>query len=248
MARAAHPANISEANSVGTRWCSLYRIGASAALALALFAPVQVAVYVLKPPPATVTGWCAFLATDRVSALIDLDLLLVVDQVLTILMFLAFYQALPRARAAWSLVAVALGLLSAILMIAINPALGLLNLCLPPAGQGAVTGDAAALTAGLALLSQAQGSAFHTSYIVGSVGSIVLSLQMIGSPAFARSTAWFGLLGNSLALGLYVPAIGIWLSLGSVVFLWVWCVLAARDLLRLARSERRELSTEPAAA
>ena len=248
MVRAAHPVSVSEANSGAARWGSLFRIGAGAALMMALFAPVQVVVYVLNPPPATVSGWCAFLAADRISALIDLDLLLVVDQVLTLLMFLAFYAALPRARAAGSLVGVALGLLSAILMIAINPALGLLNLCLPQAGQGALAGDAVSLAAGLALLSQSQGSAFHVSYIVGSIGSILLSWQMVHSPAFSRSTAWFGLLGNGFALGLYVPSIGIWLSLGSVVFLWAWCVLAARDLLRLARTARHQLSVGPIAA
>ena len=48
-----------------------------------------------------------------------------------------------------------------------------------------------------------------------------------------KSTAYMGILANVIALGLYVPKIGVYISIFSVVFLWIWYILIARRLFQL---------------
>ncbi|WP_254546960.1 hypothetical protein [Halomarina pelagica] len=43
--------------------------------------------------------------------------------------------------------------------------------------------------------------------------------------------------GDVIALGFYVPRVGLLLSVGSVVVVWAWYILVARTLLRLGRPE-----------
>jgi hypothetical protein len=80
-----------------------------------------------------------------------------------------------------------------------------------------------------------QGSAFQVSYLIGSVALIIISAVMLRSKIFSKATAYTGILANVIALGLYVPMIGVYISVFSVVFLWVWYLLVARGLFQLGR-------------
>ena len=48
-------------------------------------------------------------------------------------------------------------------------------------------------------------------------------------------TAYLGILGNVVALGLFIPTIGIYLALLSVVFLWIWFILLAKSFFQFCR-------------
>jgi hypothetical protein len=54
--------------------------------------------------------------------------------------------------------------------------------------------------------------------------------------AFSKATAYWGIAANMVALGYYVPQVGVYISVFSVVFLWIWYVLIARRLLQLGRT------------
>jgi len=64
---------------------------------------------------------------------------------------------------------------------------------------------------------------------------VVISVVMLRSRTFTKATAYMGILSNVLALGLYVPRIGIYILLFSIIFLWVWYILVTRSFFRLAQ-------------
>jgi hypothetical protein len=96
------------------------------------------------------------------------------------------------------------------------------------------------LAAGQAMLAIYNGTAFHVSYVIGAVAFLVIAVVMLRSTEFSKATAYLGIAANVIALGLYVPAIGIYISIFSVLFLFIWYILIARKLLELGRDGPEE--------
>ncbi len=217
-------------------WSWLFKAGAAASLLTVVFLPIQIAVFLIYPLPSTVTGWFALFQSSKLVGLLDLDLLLMADQVLAILIFLALYQALRRSGESIMLILTALGLASTVLFIASNPAFAMLTLSDQYAAAATDAQRAIYLAAGQTAMAMWQGSAFQASYLLGSIATILISAVMLRSKIFSRACAYLGLLANVIALGLYVPVIGIYISVFSVVFLWVWYLLMIPAFYRLGNS------------
>jgi len=219
-------------------WQALFKTGGWAAVVSLVFFPIQIAVFMLRPMPTTIVGWFELLHDSPLVGLVHLDLLLMVDQVLIALILLALFVALRRMNPSLVVIAGLLGLISVALFISADPAFGMLSLS---DQYFAATGEAqrtSLLGAGGAMIALWQGSAFQASYILGSIAPVLFCLVMLRSRSFGRATAILGIVSNVVALGLYVPVIGIYISVFSVVFLWVWYLLVARDLFRLGRMAR----------
>jgi hypothetical protein len=226
---------IPDAPSADSRWRPLYRIGGVAALISAVFIPIQVIVFLAWPPPieGTAKDWFALFQDNQVVGLIDLDILLVADNMLLIPLLLAFYVLLRRTSESIMAAAAAFGLVGIALFIASNPAFEMLSLS---DRYTAATTDAQRsvfLAAGEAMLATWQGTAFQAAYILGSVAGIAIGAVMLRSSVFGRLTAAMAILGNAVGLGLYIPAIGVYIAVFSVVFLEIWYVLVARRLFQL---------------
>jgi hypothetical protein len=222
---------------VESRWAWLYQAGAVAALLSALFIPIQILVFIVWPPPlqGSVNEWFALFQENRLVGLVDLDLLLVADNVLLIPLFLALYILLRRANESLMLMATALGFLGIIMYIASNPAIEMLSLSNQYA---AATSDAQRivfLAAGQAMLATWQGTAFQVAYLAGSVAGIAMGVAMLRSGVFGSVTATLAILGNAIGLGLYIPIIGLYISVFSVLFLEIWYILLAWRLFQLGR-------------
>ena len=93
----------------------------------------------------------------------------------------------------------------------------------------------AAISAGTATLAMWQGTAFHSAYILGSLAGVLFGVVMVRGGIFGKPTAWLAILANTIGLGLYVPRVGVFIAVFSVLFLEVWYVLIARRLHRIAR-------------
>jgi hypothetical protein len=63
---------------------------------------------------------------------------------------------------------------------------------------------------------------------------------MLQSKIFSKATGVMGILANVLALGFYVPKIGIYILLFSVIFLLVWYIQITRRLFQLGRNMPKE--------
>ncbi len=227
-------------------WSGLYRIGAISALALVACTFFQAAVFILWPPPSflpgasAVTDWFTLLQNNWLVGLLNLDLVMLVDYVASLLLFLALCVALREANRSLVIVAGALTLTGVVSYFAANPAFAMLSL----AGQhAAATGEAERMTtvaAGQAVMATFAGSGFNTSYVLIAVAGLVLTVAMLRSNAFDRRTAYVGMVFYAMNL---VPAsagvLGFVLSMASLVPMIVWLVLVARRLLWLARQEGR---------
>jgi hypothetical protein len=70
---------------------------------------------------------------------------------------------------------------------------------------------------------------------------LLVPIVMLQSNIFGRVTAYTGIVAAILNWGLYVPGIGILLSVLSVVPLAIWNVLIASRLFRLGRDVSEEV-------
>ena len=73
-------------------------------------------------------------------------------------------------------------------------------------------------------------------YNIFSVYFLIVSVVMLRSHIFGRVTAYMGILAAILNWGLYMPKIGLFLSILSIVPLAIWLVLVARRLFQLGRT------------
>jgi hypothetical protein len=87
---------------------------------------------------------------------------------------------------------------------------------------------------GQALLTSLQSSTFYVSYILMSAAGLIISAVMLRSSSiFSKLTAYVGILASVLGLGLFVPTIGLLLSLLSLIPTMMWYILIARRLFWL---------------
>jgi hypothetical protein len=227
--------DVPRADQGALRWALLYRVGAVAALASAVLIPIQVAVFMIWPPPldGTAADWFALLHRNRLAGLVDLDLLLAVDNALLMPLLLALYVVLRKVHESAMTLAVVLGLVGVVMYLASNPAIQMATLSDRYAAATTDPQRAATRAAGEAMLAIWQGSGFHAAYLLGSVAGIVIGVVMLRSGLFSRTAGWLAILANGVGLGLYLPAVGVYISVFSVVFLEVWYLLVARRLVQL---------------
>jgi hypothetical protein len=220
------------------RWGTLYRLGAAAAIGVLVLVPLQMLVFVTAPPPDTVTGWFALFQRNALLGLLDMDLLLIVDQVLIAVIFLALCVALRRANPSWMAIALLLAVAAFAAYLASNPAFEMLALSQQYAVATTDVGRTVALAAGQAMVAQWNGSAFSVGYVLGALAFLIAAAVMLRSNVFGHVTAWVGLVFGVASL---VPAsagtVGIVFSLVSLVPMWIWLILIARRLLQLGHQE-----------
>jgi Domain of unknown function (DUF4386) len=225
-----------------TDWRLLYRAGGVAALITAVLIPLQIIVFIAWPPPleGSVTDWFRLFQDNWLLGLLSLDLLLLVDYILLVPIVLALYVALRQISASLMAVATALYFVAIAAYFASNTAFEMLSLSDQYAAATTDTQRAMYLAAGQAMLATFEGTAFQVSYVLASVAGIMIGAVMLRSKIFGRVAAYALILEDVIGLGLYVPTIGIFLSVISVPVLWIWYVLIARRLIQLGSGVSRE--------
>jgi len=214
-------------------WNWLFRIGGYAAMFMFLLIPIQIVIFIVSPPPQTVLDYFTLFQHNRLLGMLDLDLLLVVDNLLSIPLYLALYIALRRKNEPWMLIATSFGILSIILYLVSREAtFSMLTLSDQYATAATEAQKQILQAAGQVLLISYNGTVFNISYILGAAALIIISVIMLHNDLFSKATAYLGLAANIIAFGLYIPVTGIYISIFSVLFLWIWDLLVALRLLR----------------
>ena len=229
------PAPVFLSDTSEIRWHSLYRIAAVAALiAVALFL-FQILAFFIWPPPSSVAGHFGLLRSHPFIGLVSLDFLIIVDEVLAIPLTLALYFSLRRVNESLVLLATALSAGSIACFLIGTPALNMLYLSQQYAAATTGVEQERLLATGLAVLSSWQGTPFQVGNVVGSIGMLLIGSVMLRSQIFSRSTGYVGILSAVVGLGMYVPKVGIFISLVSVVGMQIWYVMIALALFRVCR-------------
>lgn len=219
-------------------WHFLYRTAAVCALiSVALFL-FQIVAFFVWPPPSTVAGHYALLHARPLVGLVSLDFVILVDEVLGIPILLALYLSLRHVHESLVLIATGLSVVSTVCFLSGNPSLNMLYLSQQYAAATTDTARDGLLGAGQAVLSSWQGTPYQAAYVVGTIAMLILSSVMLRSAVFSKLTAYVGIVASVVGFGLYVPRIGVYISILSVVAMQVWYVMIALSLFRLSGPAR----------
>lgn len=223
--------------AVDAQWQTLYRIGAWVGIVAMTLIPVSIIVFIMWPPPETVSGHFARLQANLLLGLLSIDLIYLVTNVLMLPLMLALYMALRRDNESLMLLALTAVLVGTVALLAANPLVEMWTLSEQHAAATTAAARTLYLTAGEVFLTGYTGTAYHAHYILGSLGLLLMAVVMLRSPRFGRLTAYMGIVANLVAFGLYVPVIGVTLSTLSGIAYLIWFVLIIRKLFQLSTSE-----------
>ena len=232
---ATNPTLQSKAEHVNSAWTSLYTLGGISAFLMVLIIIIQLIIFMSAPQPldGTALDWFMLFQKNLLIGLIDFELLMIVYMILFIPLALAFFILFRRASPSWITLYLALSLIGVMCFITARPAFEMLSLS---NGYYAANTDAlraAFLAAGEAKLASFHGTAFHISYILGSITGLIISFVMLKTNVFSKTTAYVRIASSVCDFGLYIPTVGIYISILSVIFLFIWNILVARRLFQL---------------
>jgi hypothetical protein len=223
-------------------WAGLYKLGSVSALLLVVIIIITGIVFSVEPQPldGTALDWFMLFQRNSFLGLVEFELLMVIYVIVSIPVGLSLYILLKRVSPAWMIVYLILSLLGVMCFIVARPAFEMLSLS---NGYATATTDgerAMFLAAGQMLVATFHGTAFQISYILGSLTGLILSLVMLQTHIFGKAFAYVRIASSICDFGLYIPVIGIYISMFSVLFLFVWNIMIARRLFQLGNNTTGE--------
>jgi len=223
-----------------SRWRDLYKAAGIAASISEIVIILGFVTYFIWPyAPGTQSTEAIFLnlQNNTLGALISLDLFLLIGNLFSILLFLAFYVSLRQVSESYALIALAVGLIAVGFLVPARPLLELYSL----SGQyAAATTEAAKsqyLAAGEALLASFDGVGWFLNTLLGGLSLLVSSILMRRSEIYSKTTAYVGIVSNIAVCSFFIPVVGIFLLFLSVPGYAIWYFLLARDFFKLGRGE-----------
>jgi hypothetical protein len=227
--------------AVESRWATLYLVAGIGALATGILIPLQIVAFIVWPlPEGGVVGWFELFADSPFIGLVSFDLAILVEEVLVVPIVLALYLLLRTQSQSLMLITAGLWLVSVALFIGSNTGFEMLALSNGYAEATTEAERATYVAAGQAMLTayMQQGTSFVMGYLLASLAGFLVGIGMLRNPVFPRVAAWAAIVANVLGLGLFLPGIGILLSLGSVAILIVWYLLIGWRLMRLPAGQQ----------
>lgn len=216
----------------------LYKTGAAAALLMVVITLVQFVIFAVASPPleGSAADWFALFQKSALLGLLGFEFLLVIYALLAVLVSVALFAALRPASQSLTALFLVLSVIGSMAFVMARPALEMLNLSNQYLAATTEAQRAALLAAGEAMLAIFHGTAFQVSYILGSLTGFLIAAAMLRSNLFSRTTAYLRIASSVFDFGIFIPGIGLFISLLSVVFLLVFNLLVARRLLQLGRA------------
>jgi hypothetical protein len=240
-------------------WRTLYIIGGMAAL-LAVFvfrrnlgAELSIlgmmgVVDVPVTSPVGAVEWFRLFQTNWLVGITYLNFFDVVEYLLVGLLFLALYVALQKASRSAMLIATIMGLIGITIYLASNQAFAMLALSKQYGAATTESGRANLVAAGELLLavnnpsSMFQGTGMYLSLFLVLLAGLIISIVMLRSDIFSRTSAIMGILANGIGLCYFItlvfaPAI-YWIPHPvSAPFRVIWYFLIALRLFKLGRGQ-----------
>jgi len=229
------PAPAAAAQPGNDRWRSLYKIGAVAAIITIVIIPLSIVAFIVWPLwPDNIL---AVIQQDWLAGLMGLDFGYLFSNVFAIPLFLVFYITLKEVDEGWALLALTMGLIGLVCLVSARPIPEMFALSDQYAAAITEAERATYLVAAESMLTHFHGMAFQAHYILGSASLLISSFLMLRSHTYSRATAYVGLVSNVVVFGLYVPVVGVYISMLSVVGYLVWYIMIARRLFQLGWGE-----------
>jgi hypothetical protein len=233
---------LAEAESTDSNWNSLYKVGAAAALIMIAITLTQVVVFAISPPPykGTAVDWFALFQKNALLGLLGFEVLLIVYVGLSILVSLALFVALRRTSPTLTAIFLVLSLIGSMAFISARPALEMLSLSNQYAAATTDAQRAAFLAAGEAMVAVFRGTAYLASYLLGSITGLIIAAVMLRTSIFGRAIPYLRIASSVFDFGIFLPTVGLFISLFSVVCLLLFNILIARRLIQLGLGVSKE--------
>ena len=223
---------------------SLCRVGGVAAWLLFVYClATMVQLFVLGGQPATAREAIDLLQQNRLIGLLRLDLPTVLALPLYYLVFLGLFAALRREDPAGATLAMALAFVGVTLVLATPMGLSMLPLSDKYAAATSEETRRQLLATGEAILATDMwhSTAAFVGGLLGQSGAVLVSVVMLHTRVFSRTTGWVGLVTHGLdlahiALIPFVPGIGALLMMTAGPLYLIWFPLVGRRLLQLGRA------------
>jgi hypothetical protein len=214
------------------------KIGAFSAVLILVLLILSVVCYLIWPYAAglTPTEEIFTFAQDQVmAALTALDLGFWIINVIYIFLYLALFRSLRGVNELYATMALVIGLVGVAALISTRPVFEVFALSdLYHAAESAAE-KARYLAAGEAILVQFHGSAWYLNMAFSAFSQLILSILMLHSDSFGNTIAYTGIAGSLIALGFWIPGIGIVFTFASMLVFMVWLFLLARTFFQLNR-------------
>jgi hypothetical protein len=127
-------------------------------------------------------------------------------------------------------------LIGAILFVSARPAFEMLYLSNQYAATTTEAQQAIILGAGEAMVAAFHGTAFQVSYVLGSITGFLVGAAMLRGGIFNRIAAYLRIASAIFDFGIFIPGIGLYISMLSVLLLLAFHILVGLRLLRLPSS------------
>lgn len=232
---------VTETEIADPRWKDLYRIGGISSILIAvlvIFAIIAFFIWPFKPGFTSTENIFTTLQTDRLGGLMSLDLPFIVIVLINILPLLALYVALKRVNEPYALIALVSGLIAVVALIPSRPLAELVLLSEKYATATTEVAKSQYLAAGESLHALFNGTAWMVYTILTGGSTLISSLLMIRSNAFSKVTAYIGICSGIGGPGIFIPVVGIPLSLLATLGGVIWYILISRRLLQLGRQSQ----------
>jgi hypothetical protein len=225
-----------ESAAGGSDYARLYRIGGIASLLMIAIVPIQIAVFAVQPPPDTAIGWFELFGKNPVLGLLSFEFLFLLYGMLSVPLSLALYFAVRKTDPVLAVLYIALGMLSTVAVFTARPAFEMLYLSGQYATASTEAQRAVFLAAGESMLAVWHGTAYWVCYFLGSINGLIISVIMLKGRFFGKAIPCLRILSSVLDFTLFIPVIGLFLSIGSALALMVFNILVGRRLLQLGRA------------
>ena len=214
----------------------LYKTAFFSALVMLVIIPLQIAVFSIIPLPETIPAWFDLFNRNILVGLFHSDLFILINNVLIAVIYLAFYHTLKKTNKGMMQIALVLGLVGRAAYISSNKSFELLMLAKAYAGATLETDKTILLTAGQAMISGWQGTAFDAYYVLNGITLFIIAILMFKNDHYKRSTASFGL---AAAIFMIIPStagtLGLVFSLLSLIPWYIFTIKFARVFRQLGK-------------
>jgi hypothetical protein len=234
-----------ELETVNSRWRRLYKLSGIAAFIIAALLIGEIVVYAVLPRASTAMEHFTIFRDNWLLGLLTFDLLGMIAYLLFVPTILALYLILHRKSESVMLVAAAFFFIGIIDFFATNTSFSMLTLSQHYAAATTDAERTILLAAGQTMLTLFNENAFLVSYVIVSASWLMISLIMLNSGIFSRTTAWAGILAGGTGIvavilehvsaNQAVLAVSIAFYFAAIVFLLVWVILTGRRMFGLSQ-------------
>jgi hypothetical protein len=220
------------------RWKNIYKIATISAITIVVLIPIQILIFMVNPPPTEVIDYFKLFKNNSFLGLLSFDLLLVVDYILMIPIFLALYIALRRISESFITLGTIIGFIAIVTYFSSNTAFNMLYLSQQYQDATTELQKSLLLASSHSMLAIFQGTSFHISYVLVSIYTLIISVILVKSEKFSKFAGYSGIAMGIIGLGIYVPIIGVALSIISLIPGVIWYILVARGLFKMSKPDK----------